>query len=643
MASGREHQAEMEERTKEEKAYRRNVLAKRILMPVTKPEVSTDEKSLVQVGAPAQDTVGLASIFRQDLEGIRSLVTCTICNQLLYEPYTLACGHTYCYSCLCNWFTSVPTKTCPDCRERVRQMPASAFLVKQIVDTFVARSELMPSDESIEQHNQRKKEEADMVTTDKTSSSGLFKGCFSGRTVMGRTLHFDEEDGVMRCVICGHEYEGHSRCTVCHTDFQGDDEDIQERDDFSEDDMDDIDDSDMDSELAFGHDEDEAEAMDDDALGYQNRLPHGGLGAFLASERRNDRRPHGSFALGLQSHRRLSREGVTEADFNAYTAEQSDSEDEGSLADFVVPDDLRSGQIEVNSSDNDEDSDEGGAIQTSRRRNRGQHRVTIRSSPSVEASGTNGSTTPNSVMGRGFTHPGGWSPLQEDSDDEDDHHPRDTEDDESDSNTMIGNQDSDASLDSESEAPMSPNSRRSAALRRVLRGGGQRSHSTTHGYGYSAIDDESVIDDDGDVEMENSSNMSRGTSVESEGSRRGSIEYLGMGRNIIEVDDDSSDGSVRPPIRRRRILRPPRSSIADDHFERHFADYRATAPYAVARSPSPELEVFLREPVYGHRPLGHRPQSHHHRPSIRSNLAARFMPASERLDRYQGSTRGYHF
>ena len=37
-------------------------------------------------------------ILRQDFEGLRSLITCKICDRLLYEPFVISCGHTYCYS-----------------------------------------------------------------------------------------------------------------------------------------------------------------------------------------------------------------------------------------------------------------------------------------------------------------------------------------------------------------------------------------------------------------------------------------------------------------------------------------------------------------------------------------------------------------
>lgn len=38
------------------------------------------------------------SALKTDLDSLRSLLTCKICDHLLYQPYTIACGHTYCYT-----------------------------------------------------------------------------------------------------------------------------------------------------------------------------------------------------------------------------------------------------------------------------------------------------------------------------------------------------------------------------------------------------------------------------------------------------------------------------------------------------------------------------------------------------------------
>ncbi|CZT03525.1 uncharacterized protein RCO7_06109 [Rhynchosporium graminicola] len=163
----------------------------------------------------AKNEAQLATSFKTDLTDIRTLVTCTICDQLLYEPYTLGCGHTYCYSCMCSWFTTNRRKkTCPECRARVTIAPSPNFLVKQMVDQiFTKRKELMPADESIEQHAQRRAEEIATVDEDRNGLEGLFKGLFSRRRV---ELMVDEADGgIMRCPGCGHEHEGGPVCQYC--------------------------------------------------------------------------------------------------------------------------------------------------------------------------------------------------------------------------------------------------------------------------------------------------------------------------------------------------------------------------------------------------------------------------------------------
>ena len=65
-----------------------------------------------------------------DVEEMKSLVTCRICVGLIYEPYTIKCGHTFCYSCLAQWFSNHRAKkTCPDCRCDVLLEPAPSYMV----------------------------------------------------------------------------------------------------------------------------------------------------------------------------------------------------------------------------------------------------------------------------------------------------------------------------------------------------------------------------------------------------------------------------------------------------------------------------------------------------------------------------------
>lgn len=85
---------------------------------------------------------GSASLFKSletNLEDLRTLIICRICIRPLYEPYTISCGHTFCYSCLRQWFDrDRAQKTCPDCRAKVVKQPAPAYLVSIIYLCFMS-------------------------------------------------------------------------------------------------------------------------------------------------------------------------------------------------------------------------------------------------------------------------------------------------------------------------------------------------------------------------------------------------------------------------------------------------------------------------------------------------------------------------
>lgn len=53
--------------------------------------------------------------------------TCSVCNGLFNSPRTLACGHTFCTTCLVQWFfrdRRPCSRSCPICREVCRNFPA---------------------------------------------------------------------------------------------------------------------------------------------------------------------------------------------------------------------------------------------------------------------------------------------------------------------------------------------------------------------------------------------------------------------------------------------------------------------------------------------------------------------------------------
>ncbi|KAK5951577.1 E3 ubiquitin ligase [Knufia fluminis] len=157
---------------------------------------------------------GSVQTLQKHIEDMRSLVMCKICLKPFYEPYILSCGHTYCYGCLNNWFNGSAerrrnNKNCPDCRTVVKVQPAPNYLLRDMTHMFIGRIELLPEDESVEEHNRDKDEEASVLIKDRMGP-GLFRGIFKNgahRSLMPYGPIRDHEDGVMRCPECHWEIE----------------------------------------------------------------------------------------------------------------------------------------------------------------------------------------------------------------------------------------------------------------------------------------------------------------------------------------------------------------------------------------------------------------------------------------------------
>ncbi|KAL2413520.1 hypothetical protein ABEF95_003667 [Exophiala dermatitidis] len=170
----------------------------------------------------ATTDMSLLSTFQKHIEDMRNLSLCKICIKPFYEPFILPCGHTYCYSCLANWFGGSQSrkrkKNCPDCRAEVKMQPSPNYLLRDLVHMFIGRAELLPEDETVQEHQQAKEEEALLLAADRTGV-GLFKGAFK----QSRHLHhlvswrqgiMDYEDGVVRCPECHWELE-EGECYQC--------------------------------------------------------------------------------------------------------------------------------------------------------------------------------------------------------------------------------------------------------------------------------------------------------------------------------------------------------------------------------------------------------------------------------------------
>lgn len=532
--------------------------------------------------------------------------------------------------------------------------------IKQMVDIFMNRIELMPADESKAQHQERRQEENAIVEADKASESGLFKGCFS--TNSRTNLRYDEGDHVPRCVGCGFEYIGGEICENCGLDFEGDELDIE------------ISDGDqslsgIEFEVDIDHDHDDYDEEDDDE--------EAGLGPFYHMP------PHGfSRGLGPMSYQLASFGpfGAGHSDpSNSESDVSEDTEDAGSLRDFIeddgtdftrrthgsfrVPHESSESSLSPNGapneSENDDDSEDIGPITSRRRRQPRAQRVITISDSNSSSDGEEDQDEQVRALQQS-----GWSPLQQDPDSEDGHDQEPFMDDseESDTNTMTGHEITDYDEDDDDDDEDQENGRLTPRygqplphqsrnpVRNRQRGSLPRSASVTtttsndnseiYGYSDEDITGTSVVDEDGDVEMSVSPTVS-GHSSSSINESGSAIEILGSAHAVHEIGDDSSDGSVQPAVRRRpRGVNERR--MYDHRISMMFAQHQTDVREALVRqnpfyegplmySPGHRSEAGSRQRLSMNYRAG--PPLYWQQPATQAQplLAARAIPASERL------------
>ena len=56
--------------------------------------------------------------------------TCSCCYEILLDPTTLACGHTFCRYCLANWWNTSRKAECLQCRRPFHEFPNVNFTLR---------------------------------------------------------------------------------------------------------------------------------------------------------------------------------------------------------------------------------------------------------------------------------------------------------------------------------------------------------------------------------------------------------------------------------------------------------------------------------------------------------------------------------
>ncbi|KAK9450915.1 uncharacterized protein V1518DRAFT_412061 [Limtongia smithiae] len=137
--------------------------------------------------------------------------TCTVCDNLMFESCLISCGHSFCYTCVYEWFKR--HKTCPSCRATIREPPAISLQARDAIEIMLTRLQYFNPGENMETIRARESEERELVSHHREKHGSLFPFMFDEEPA--EEYYEDGEDGVRRCVYCHWELEG-EHCTRCY-------------------------------------------------------------------------------------------------------------------------------------------------------------------------------------------------------------------------------------------------------------------------------------------------------------------------------------------------------------------------------------------------------------------------------------------
>ncbi|KAI8816713.1 uncharacterized protein EV422DRAFT_581244 [Fimicolochytrium jonesii] len=87
--------------------------------------------------------IGLLSERTAELSSLQDHLACPVCTDYFVLPFTLDCGHVFCYECLDQWFAHLDVDgsepKCPTCRERIVSRPRKDRVLARLVEECVEK------------------------------------------------------------------------------------------------------------------------------------------------------------------------------------------------------------------------------------------------------------------------------------------------------------------------------------------------------------------------------------------------------------------------------------------------------------------------------------------------------------------------
>lgn len=81
---------------------------------------------------------GQLNVFQRQ-GSMESEFICGCCSDLLIQPTTLTCGHSFCRLCLAQWFTQSRKRTCPFCQQAYLGCPGVNITIKNLIEKSYSR------------------------------------------------------------------------------------------------------------------------------------------------------------------------------------------------------------------------------------------------------------------------------------------------------------------------------------------------------------------------------------------------------------------------------------------------------------------------------------------------------------------------
>ncbi|CAL8364842.1 unnamed protein product [Gadus morhua 'NCC'] len=79
---------------------------------------------------------------------LKHFLTCNVCTEILKDPVSLGCHHSFCSSCLQDFWAQAENKNCPVCKRKSSKDMVVNFSIKELADSYAGRQRSAPSDEA---------------------------------------------------------------------------------------------------------------------------------------------------------------------------------------------------------------------------------------------------------------------------------------------------------------------------------------------------------------------------------------------------------------------------------------------------------------------------------------------------------------